>query len=89
MLSSVANQTTKPVFDAILEATGDNGKTTGKSFDDRKVNFDRAKAGSDSEDTSSPVSRSHFIFSRFTFHAKIENLREVRIKRSPRKIREI
>jgi len=23
-----ANQTTKPVFDAILEATGDNGKTT-------------------------------------------------------------
>ena len=49
LLSSAANQTTKPVFDAILEATGENGKTSGKSFDDRKVIFGRAKAGSETE----------------------------------------
>lgn len=29
-----ANETTKPVFDAILEATGENGKSRGKSCDD-------------------------------------------------------
>lgn len=52
LLSSAANQTTKPVFDAILEATGENGKTSGKSFDDRKVIFGRAKAGSETESQS-------------------------------------
>lgn len=51
LLYSVANQTTKPVFDAILEATGENGRTTGKSFDDKKVKFGTANAGSDTDDT--------------------------------------
>ena len=56
LLFLVVNQTTKPVFDAILEATGENGRSQGKSFDDFRMcgYIGRVKTG-DEQKVSPPV----------------------------------
>ena len=75
---SVASQTAKPVFDAILEATGENGKSRGKSFDIGKVNFGRARKLEMRLKTSRPQfhSATHSLLIH-QLNAKFENLKGV------------
>lgn len=58
-----------------------------KIFIERSIG--QAETGSESGDASPPVSHGHFVFVRLPFHAKFENLRNMRSTHGSRKMREI